>query len=693
MFKKSILSVLVIALTCSCASLNNDDSQAVTHRDGDMPLNSTIKVGFLADTQGTGGNSIAFNQMKAILDFYRENGVTHVIAVGDVTTGATVNEYKHWVKIAREFKDSMIFLPLAGNHETDGNIELFPKYMKEFITDSISDKQLVQMPGYEDQSYAVTAGNTLMIQFSNQTFQKGYEWGKSLIENRSNEIEHIFVSAHSPILGPYRGGRLYEKLSKPEELAIIEKWRALMITHNVTFFSGHDHMYGRSVIWDKDANNNRKNAPFFHHIVTGNASEKSYWSRMGEFEQAQSQVMWRTTRKRGKNVTKNARPEWTKADIKRDVMSPGTVQINASWIEVTGNKVDYKAFYDDWVATTELLDGGADWKLFDRFVQYNDHCDTVIFPSSAPQANVNNNYIQNQYITDSCRSPSGASGKLIGGSNEIFNRVDQALAGAVYMSKKSPSKDYIANLTQLMKIVPEFTDGAENGSASEYRVNGDFPINDSHPKGFEVSKDGDLTWFPHTTDMKKLVSLSWSSKHKNTISEVLTISGIQGQTGVYSNPLGYMLDIAKDKGYPGSAIDNSSPSENLSVMRKQPLNAAILDAKSPARLHITDNMKLDEDLRNGVVRADTYVFEMTIPTGMKAEELVLAHLSVNNQWIPLINDYACISTEAFNIELITTLPADIASNISCNMPTVVSSNQDRFWARVDFEGQFALVKR
>ena len=199
-------------------------------------------------------------------------------------------------------------------------------------------------------------------------------------------------------------------------------------------------------------------------------------------------------------------------------------------------------------------------------------------------------------------------------------------------------------------------------------------------------------WFPHTIDMKKLVSLNWSPAHTNTLSEVLTVSGIQGQTGVYSNPVGYMLDITQEEGRPGTQVVEGGDPENLDVQNKQPLDAALMHAKSPNRMHQTRNMELDRDLRSGELRADDYVLEFALPAGVDGEQAILAHLDQDNMWQPLLSDYQCLSQEAYDSRYMTELPEDLQGK-GCDDELLVGFNDGRFWAKVDFEGQFALVQR
>ncbi|PMH40599.1 hypothetical protein BCU68_16195 [Vibrio sp. 10N.286.49.B3] len=707
MFKKTYLAMLTASLLTGCFSTSDDDKNTIVDREGDQPRQYDMRIGILADTQGS-GEAVSVNQLEGILDFYADNGITHVIAVGDVTNEASIAEYEDWTRLASRHED-MVFLPLMGNHETrnsDNNgRDRFRDYMSPLI-DQI-DGNIVHFDGglgigddnYEFITYAATSGNTLMINISEATILLPgmLEWVTDQVEGRDASVDHVIISSHQPFAGPYRGGFAH---SQADTLGseFVKPWTDLMAKHDVIFLSGHDHQYSRSVLYTDTLaeNGSHADSDFFHHIVAGNASEKSYYLRQGEFEQIQSWVMFRTTMQGRTLDANNRRDEWTDEMVARDELRPDQVQINASWITITDDLVEYEAYYDDLADSAEWLAGGGDWKLFDRFTNTKDRCDKVIFPTSVASVSVEAGLIDTNYQMSDCYSSSGTMARLLDGENNVYNRVDQGLEGADYMTgSKGPL--YRNNLPKYLKHQAEITSGADNQSDRDYQVDGTKMMGFNHPKGFELSSGfagltTDVYWFPHTIDMKKLVSLNWSPAHQNTLSEVLDISGIQGQTGVYSNPVGYMLDITYDEGRPGTQIVEGGDPTRLDVQNKQPLDAALMRAKSPNRMHETRNMELDRDLRDGNLRADDFVIEFAVPAGLEADQVILAHLDSSNVWQPLLSDYQCLSSQEYNSAYMNTLPSDLQGK-GCNEELIVGLYDGRFWAKVDFEGNFALVQR
>ncbi|MBY5992574.1 metallophosphoesterase family protein [Ferrimonas balearica] len=698
MFKKTTLALLTAAALAGCNSSSDSN-------DTPAPAPGPLKIGVLTDTQG-GGDAVALPQMEAILDLYREQGIQYVIAVGDLTNSNTEHEYEAWREMAHRYSDAITFLPLMGNHDRKpGDNYTWKRVMQEFIPEDA-----VHMPGRHFQTYAYTSGNALMIQISDQDKPYAYSWVEEMIEGRDSAIEHVFVSTHSPFVGPYRGGIVYEnvvarwgnQLENDLVTADLVKWRNLLSQNDVIYLSGHDHQYSRSVIWDNGAGNGTftdeeasesgdRDLRFFTQIVTGNASDKSYYNRIGEFEKIQDMVMYRTTTPNGRDGGSSS-DRWTEQENARDLQGPGVTQINASWFEITGPVLSFQAYYDDWVNPEDVLDGGADWRLFDRFTRTPQRCDKVVHPDSLPEASRYYSVADAQYRTVRCLSDNGDVARLMDGTNRLFNRVDQALYGADWISSSIANLEYIDRLNTLMKVRSSLGNNTI-GSDRNYQVDGRYAINYGHPKGYEVTALGAFRWHPHTYDMKKLVSLSWAPATAETLSDVLIVSGIQGQSGLYANPFGRMLDIALDEGRPGTGIvDNPSDRRNLDVQNKPALNyVELLDAKSPYRLDERDNWTLNADLRHGALRADDYVLEFRLPAGVNADEVTLAHFD-GEQWVPLVSNQECISTAAYDARYLTQAPNDLTGE-ACDPNLTVGLHDGHFWAKLDFEGQFAIVRR
>ncbi|WP_026971087.1 metallophosphoesterase family protein [Aliagarivorans marinus] len=704
-FKKTALAVLTSMALAACNSSSNSE-------DGgrELPELTQVKIGILTDTQG-GGDAVALPQMEAILDLYSEQGINYVIAVGDLTNSNTEHEYEDWKAMAQRYPD-ITFLPLMGNHDRKpGDNYTWARIMSEFIP----QENVVHMPQRKYQTYAYTTGNILMVQISDQDKPYAFEWVKEQIEGRDASIEHVFVSSHSPFVGPYRGGITYEnlvarwnnQLENDLFTADFEGWRDLLIDNDVIYLSGHDHQYSRSVIWgqgagngsasfDEEAMDDYTGNRFFHHIVTGNASDKSYYLRIGEFEKIQDMLMFRTTTPGGR--APGDEREWTEEEIARDAQGPGVTQINASWFDITGSELTFQAYYDDWVSPSDVADGGADWKLFDRFTRSGRRCDKVVHPTSIAEASTYYSVKDDNYRTVWCHSKSGDEARLVDGYNQVFNRVDQALYGAEWLSSSLADLGYLERLSRYMKMSSKLGDNTI-GSDRDFVVDGRNAINESHGKAYDVTPNiigggVGIKWYPHTVDMKKLVSLSWLPKQTETLSDVLVVSGIQGQTGIYSNPYGRMLDITRDEGRPGTGVeDNPADRRNLIPQNKPALDYVdVLDAKSPNRLDaLNQDMALSSDKRHGEVRADDYVLEFKLPAGVAAEQAQLAYLD-NGEWLPVLDNPECQSSMAYDSEFLNRMPEDIA-DLGCDSTIVVSQAAGGFWAKLDFEGQFAIIAK
>ena len=100
----------------------------------------------------------------------------------------------------------------------------------------------------------------------------------------------------------------------------------------------------------------------------------------------------------------------------------------------------------------------------------------------------------------------------------------------------------------------------------------------------------------------------------------------------------------------------------------------------------------DEGGRNqdGDVRADDYVVEFNAAEGTSTGNLQLGYM-VADQWQPLVSA-ECISAQAYKAEFMTALPDDISAT-DCPSNVVVGQSANGYWARLDFEGKFALINR
>ncbi|MDR9829343.1 metallophosphoesterase [Vibrio sp. FNV 38] len=691
MLKYKKLSMLVAsALLFGCNSSNSDDINPPENDDS-----TPFKIGVITDTQGS-TDGLAYEQLRAIFQYYQENDIKYVISVGDMTDGHRDEEYETYIEAIKDFPDIQV-LPLAGNHDV-GFVDnyVWKRFAQQLLPEG--GRTATHMPTREYQTYTYTIDNVLMIVVSDGDLPIAYDFVKEQIENRDESIDHVIFSTHSPFAGPYRGGHAYgdviARWSGDESLMIekdFENWKALFTNHNVIYISGHDHQYSRSVIWSNratpESNLVDPSSRFFHHVVVGNASDKSYYFRVGEMEAMQDMVMFRT--KTATASLPSDKRDWTIDELARESEDPGEVQMNASWFIVEGDTISYEAFYDDYSSLSEIEQGG-DWKLFDRFTVGANRCEKVIAPNSVPRQAVKDNMYDDTYRTIWCYSDEGTKARIIDGTNYLFNRVDQALNGVDWLSFGLNENDVglVDRLFKYGKQGGEYRYDTE-GSDSDFHARVDKEFGHGHFKPVEhlpndTTHDGEIYWHPHTVDMKKLLQLSWNKREKETLSEVLIVSGIQGQTGVYSNPFGIMLDITKDEGRRGTAVDESITDRDVqNSIRKPALTYAhLIDDKSPNRMLEARDMELDSDLRFGSVRADDYVIEFTLPEGLNEADVIIAHDN-GDGWQPLISDVECIILE----------PYSNALSSDCDSDAHVGFYNGSFWAKVDFEGRFAIIAR
>ncbi|MCQ1057318.1 metallophosphoesterase family protein [Photobacterium sp. DNB23_23_1] len=704
-FQLSTIAVLTVALLAGCNS-SSDSSTNTVIRDGD-PITPDMKIGLLADTQGftsTNGHGTAIAQLTEVLQLYKDNGVTHVIAVGDLTDWGSINEYEDWIRLAKD--SGMKFLSLAGNHEQNGGSagdmtpkERFTHYMKPFIDDVVADGGT--LVHYDDEqpyySYAATFGNAMVINLSWGDFTGAFEWVKTQIENRPEHIQHVFVGSHETFLGGNRGGMAWSALNGGGIAENFDNWRQLFAQNNVTLVTGHDHIYSRSAIWTEGAAEQGLNigqGDYFTEIVAGSASDKAYVYEKQQ-ERLQSTMMARNLLINGWGIGGDMRDDWDADIFAQEGLKPTQQQVNASWFTITNDELSFEAYYDDFEQSHTWQDMGVTWKMLDRFTVGGERCEKLVHPSHIGETVAEQGYYDFRYTTEDCWSPEGTKARLIDGSNEVYSRINSMLA---YARNQSGNKGdtWIENWYDWMVYDAEIPIGSNNNSGKHYQVDVTKPFNTGHPKFTELMTTGqdlnDLYMISQTHDMKKLVQLSWSAQQTNTVSEVLTISGIQGQTGSFANSSGYALDITQDRARHGTTVVDGGDPQYMDVTNKPLLDPTLLNEKSPNRTKTGHEWELDHDMRNGFLRADDYVFEFSIPAGLDAQDVTLAHLSIDNKWVPLLDSDQCLSKESYSSEFLSVLPNDIASN-GCSQDLVMGLKDNTFWAKVDFEGKFAIVSK
>src|SRR5690606_38034541 len=170
-----------------------------------------------------------------------------------------------------------------------------------------------------------------------------------------------------------------------------------------------------------------------------------------------------------------------------------------------------------------------------------------VFPSSIPPGNQLNMTHDKRYRTQHCESPNGDSARLLAGENNIFNRHDtrtrtNSITPGVSTAKSN--MELLARYYRFLNIVHESYSPNLNNSQRVRLIN-------------VGTEDEEVEIRETTIDLKKLVSLSWTGKRADTLSDVLIVSGIQGQDGTYISARGVPKDITAHTGLPGARGDGS----------------------------------------------------------------------------------------------------------------------------------------
>ncbi|WP_150276082.1 metallophosphoesterase family protein [Halopseudomonas salina] len=633
-----LLGTTLLSGCLSSSNSSSDDTPATPPSTPPPAQVSSLKVGFLPDTQGGGANT-SIHPMRALLEFYREQAVDVVLVVGDLSETATPEEYAQWRSVAEDYKNDFTLLPVQGNHDIKGADLDWVENVSDLVP-----ADATHMPGQEYKTYALVRDNVLMINISYGHMPFTYDFVRQTIETNRDKVDHIIVSTHNTMVGS-RYGYIREKAveaydtsaSDQQFLQVHEDYRQLFADNDVIYVAGHEHQYVRSLVAGNFGGH-------YTEIVSGNASYKGYDSRFGESEQIQNVLMVKVN----------------------DSGATGQLDVNASILTFNGDLVDYASYFENHTITSNA-DGMKElerpnWKLMDRFSRTTDRCDKVVFPSSIPAGNQLNMTHDKRYNTSACVSANGFEAKIIDGENNIFNRYETrtrttdvepgvntatsntALAARYYRWLHIPHASYSPNLNnnQRVRLI-------NAGTADE-----EVQIRET------------------TIDLKKQVSLSWVAPIAGALSDALIISGIQGQDGTYINARGVAKNIQADIGLPGSFGDGSESG-------KQPVTL-------PAG-RVNSNWILDDDSEG-----DDYVLQMNLPADLDPQTLTLGRWNAQTeQWTPVAAT-ECLSQQSYDPGYISDLPGDVEA--SC--PTaigVVTVGVQHVWARLDQDGIYALIER
>lgn len=628
----------------------NDSSSGVSHSntaDNEPPMAtiSPLKIGLLPDTQG-GGDNVSVHPMEAVLAKLASEGVDIVIPVGDLTDQGTTREFEQWTSVAEKYRDQGIeFLPLMGNHEDSYAYTVeWIENMKHYIPEDA-----VHMSGAEYLDYYVVRDNVLIIALRYYHLPVAFQWIKGVVEQHSDKVDHVVIASHDGLIGAKYGETremIVEGTKNDDRL--LHQWddiRHFFSKHDVIWVQGHEHMYQRSVIeapvgieavsWTRDDRNYR--LPQYTQIISGNASYKGYEFRYGERELVQAIIQQKM------NTMKNG---------------SDTFDANASLLTFTGQRIDYASWFAEHTITSNE-DGpkeleSPNWTLLDRFTRTTDRCERLVYPNSIPDGTRPVMVLNPSYRTNECFAADGSVAKLLDGVNNTFNRVEsrtRSMGWTQGFSRAESQNDLIRLGYQFLFQVHERWTPNLNGN------------NRLIPNMDDISEVD----IPETTiDLKEHLTMSWAPAEKGTQSEVMIISGTQGQTGTFSSAYGAPKDIETDSGLPGSQPDGT--------------------AKAPVTLPLTATKGWD--LEQAV--SDTYVVQFDAPRGKNYERLNLAFKTAQGDWAPLA-DRQCLVEGAYSSQYLQKLPVRSESCSETPLVGYDGNHEGRWWALMNKDAEFALI--
>ena len=657
---KTSLALLISLTLAACGSDSDTAPPVVTPSPTPAPTPApspapaptpTFTIGLLPDTQGgtdgQGQSHVAIYPMQNVLKQQASAGVDLVIALGDLTDGGSELEFAEWTSVAQQYKDQGIeFLPVMGNHESSFAYTVnWIDNMKNFIP-----QDAIHMPGFEWLNYYVVRENVLIFGLAYYNLPVAFQWIKDTVLAKEEGIEHIVVASHDGLIGAKYGQTLEQIVDGTKEdnwvFDVQPQIRQFFSDHDVIYVQGHEHQYQRSLIAARKSletfpssstptgGNYRMGA--YTQIMAGNASYKGYEYRYGERELVQMVV-----------AQKNATYDEGKGSDHYDV--------NSAMLSFTGSQVDYRAYYAEHQAKSNdaQYNFEADWKLMDQFSRTTNRCETVIYPNSILHDTRPVLVFQTEYLSNDCYADDGSFARLVGGSNNTFNRTDTRTRDFSF----TPGFSRAETLTDLTRLAYQWL--------FVYHQNWTPNLNGAN----RVIPDPEANELlvPETSiDLKEHVTLSWLPAN-DTQSDILIVSGTQNQTGMYQNAYGGIKDITQDSGLAGSQTDGS--------------------AKAAHPLPVTASQKWD--LSDAV--SDSYAVLFTGDQDTAAETLNLAHKTAEG-WQALAST-ECIVSMAWSDDIFTNMPERPATCANAPLVGIDTDYGNRWWVILNQDATLALINR
>lgn len=648
------LTIAATLVACGSDSNNSVTTPVVTTPSEPAAAPATVAkftIGLLPDTQGgsdaTGQSHVALHPMKNVLAHQESAGVDMVLALGDLTDGGSTEEFAEWTSVAQEYKDKGIeFLPVMGNHETSYayTVEWIDN-MKNYIPEDA-----VHMPGYEWINYYVVRENVLIFGLAYYNLPVAFQWIKDTVLAKNDDIKHIVVASHDGLIGAKYGQTREQIVDGTKDDAWVydvqPQIRQFFSDYDVIYVQGHEHQYQRSLITAKKTletlpssstptgGNYRMGA--YTQIMSGNASYKGYEYRYGERELVQMLV----SQKNGTYSEGNNSDHY---------------DVNSAILTFQGEQVDYAAYYAEHQAKSndESYDFNADWKLMDKFSRTTNRCETMIYPNSIKEGTRPVMVFQTHYLSNDCYGDDGSFARLVGGTNDTFNRTDTRTRDFGF----TPGFSRAETLMDLTRLAYQWL----------FVHHENWTPNLNSPFRAIPDEEANELIIPETTiDLKEHVTLSWLAANQ-TESDILIVSGTQNQTGMYQNAYGGEKDITAVTGLAASQTDGT--------------------AKSAVNLPATATQEWD--ISNAV--SDSYAVQFTGADTMDAGTVNLAHM-VDGSW-QAITSVECIVELPFSDSMFAQTPSRPES--CANQPIVgLDTNYgNRWWTILNQDTKLALISR
>ncbi|WP_295893252.1 metallophosphoesterase [uncultured Vibrio sp.] len=666
MFQKPIKhTAIAFAVTAALTGCKSSDS--TSERDDDVNLTPhSVKVGLLPDTQG-GGWNVAVHPMEAVLAKHKEEGVNVVIPVGDLTDNGSTHEWEQWVGVASKYRDAGIeFLPVMGNHETSWAYTVeWIENMRHFIPEDA-----IHMPSAEWLNYYVVRDNVLMIGLAYYNLPIAFGWIQDVLADNEGNFDHVVIASHDGLIGAKYGEtreQIVEGVKDDNRLFDIHKEiRETFAEHDVIWVQGHEHMYQRSQIHARVLGSNDPGGrstvdtlastpsggnyrmPSYTQIISGNASYKGYEYRYGERELIQDVVQH-------KMATYDTG------------MDSHHYDANAAILTFSGQRVDYHAYYaphtikNNEEGPKELAD--PEWTLMDTFSRTLERCETLVYPNSIPEGQrpILNHIVE--YKTADCMGSNGESAKLVGGTNNTFNRVDttERTLGFHEGLKRAESMNDLTRLSYQF-LFTKNSSWDPNLNAANRLLPGENGEDDFG------SRKGNVIIPATTIDMKKHVTLSWETKDANTESDILIVSGMQNHGGTYQNSHGGEKDLTSDTGMDGSQPDGT--------------------AKGPHDLPYSAT----QDWDSTKIIGDNYGIEFKAGNNIQDHNVILGQ-RINGKWSPITPAH-CVIDLPWDEDFANNPPQLPSSNCSDYPVVGYDSNYGNlWWTIVNKDVEVSLIRR